>query len=230
MIFKVLNKVDSKKAMEEWINSYPELPKVPDDYEKIREELIKINKEVRRQYDKDYDVDLNFGIKLYVYLNSIKGFNMRMASNDDFWRYMSLKVVPNLVSDRWGKDNESHFYERTTRIWLRTLWWYIHLSWQGDEKSTLEILKNNTTDEILNLVERAGRKGYYVDVYRNIMYFFSKVPQERKYIKTGESNDRLFRKVMRMNTARSMAMEPELCLGGSRQYVKNIFLDLGEKV
>lgn len=224
MIFKTLNITESRKAMEEWIRLYPNLPSIDDQYIVLRENLVEMNKIVRENHSRDYDIDLNFGIKLYVYLNSIQGFNLRMASNDDFWRYLSLKVVPDLVSERWGKDNRSHFYERASRIWLRSLWWYIHLSWQGDEESTYEILKNNTTDEILNLVERAGRKGYYLEVYRNIMYFYSKVQEQKS------TNRKLFRNIMILNTARCTVIEPGLCLGGEREYVKSIFRDLGEKI
>ena len=224
MIFKTLNMTESRKAMQEWIRLSPNLPPIDDQYIGLRNALLEINKVVRENYSKDYDIDLNFGIKLYVYLNSIQGFNLRMASNDDFWRYLSLKVVPDLVSERWGKDNKSHFYERASRIWLRSLWWYIHLSWQGDEESTYEILKNNTTDEILNLVERAGRKGYYLEVYRNIMYFYSMVQEQKS------TNRKLFRNIMILNTARCTVIEPGLCLGGEREYVKSIFRDLGEKI
>ena len=226
MRFKKLNKVESEIAMSEWINSNGDIPKLTSEYIKIREELITIHNEVRKNYSKDYEIDLYFGIKLYNYFLGIQGFNMRVASDDDFWRYLSLKVVPDLVCTRWGLDNASHYYERTTRIWLKTIWWYIHLSWQGDEQSTVEVLVNNTTDEILNLVERAGRKGYYVEVYRNIMYFYSKVPMERKYIKKDKGTDRLFRQIMILNTARTTVMEPSLCLGGEREYVKGIFKDL----
>lgn len=141
-----------------------------------------------------------------------------------------MKVIPDIVAQRWGVDNASHYYERGTRIWLKSIWWYIHLSWQSDEESTIEILKNNTTDEILNLVERAGRHGYYLNVYRNIMYFFAKIPQERRYIATEGKSDRLFRRIMKLNTARCIVIEPPLYLGGEREYVKDLFNDLGESV
>lgn len=227
MIFKTLNKNESKIAMDEWINT-KKIPLLTDDYNKIRNEILAIYEEVKDK--KDYELDLYFGVKLYSYFNMIKGFNMRLASNDDFWRYLSLKVIPDIVAQRWGVDNASHYYERGTRIWLKSIWWYIHLSWQSDEESTIEILKNNTTDEILNLVERAGRYGYYLNVYRNIMYFFAKIPQERRYIATEGKSDRLFRRIMKLNTARCIVIEPPLYLGGEREYVKDLFNDLGESV
>ena len=227
MIFKTLNKNESKIAMDEWINT-KKIPLLTDDYNKIRNEILAIYEEVKDK--KDYELDLYFGVKLYSYFNMIKGFNMRLASNDDFWRYLSLKVIPDIVAQRWGVDNASHYYERGTRIWLKSIWWYIHLSWQSDEESTIEILKNNTTDEILNLVERAGRHGYYLNVYRNIMYFFAKIPQERRYIATEGKSDRIFRRIMKLNTARCIVIEPPLYLGGEREYVKDLFNDLGESV
>lgn len=227
MIFKTLNKHESKIAMDEWINT-KNIPKLTEGYQRIRNDILEIYKHIDGK--KDYELDLYFGVKLYIYLKSVCGFNMRLASDDDFWRYLSLKVIPDIVAKRWGEDNASHYYERGTRIWLKSIWWYIHLSWQNDEDSTIEILKNNTTDEILNLVERAGRYGYYLEVYRNIMYFFAKVPQERRYIKNKEKSDRLFRRIMKLNTARCIVIEPALFLGGEREYVKQLFFDLGEKV
>lgn len=227
MIFKKLSKHESKIAMDEWINTQ-KIPELTKDYQKIRAEIVNIYEGIRGK--KEYELDLYFGIKLYIYLKSKKEFNMRLASDDGFWRYLSLKVIPDIVAARWGVDNPSHYYERGTRIWLKSIWWYIYLSWQKYEEDTIEILKNNTTDEILNLVERAGRYGYYKEVYRNIMYFFSKVPQERRYIMENGKNDRLFRRVMKLNTARCMVIEPSLYLGGERKYVKDLFKDLGERV
>lgn len=230
MVFKTLSRQESQRALDEWKNNNKEI-KVEKEYMEIRNKLVEINRAVTSEFTKEYDIDLNFGIKLYGLLKQTQGFSIRLAANDDFWRYLSVKVVPDIVAQRWGDDNFSHFYDRATRIWLRSMWWYVHLSWQGDESTTLEVLKNNTTDEILNLVERAGYNGYYLKVYRNIMYFYSKVPVERKYIKTDTNNSvRFFRKIMILHTARSTVMEPSLCIGGEREYVRNIFRDLGELV
>lgn len=227
MIFKTLSKHEAKIAMDEWINTQ-KIPELTKDYQKIRAEILNIYEGIKGK--KEYELDLYFGVKLYSYFESKKEFNMRLASDDGFWRYLSLKVIPDIVAERWGVDNPSHYYERGTRIWLKSIWWYIYLSWQTYEEDTIEILKNNTTDEILNLVERAGRYGYYKEVYRNIMYFFSKIPQQRRYITVNGKNDRLFRRVMKLNTARCMVIEPSLYLGGERQYVKDLFKDLGERV
>lgn len=43
---------------------------------------------------------------------------MRIALDNGFCRCLSLKVVPDLVTDRWEKDNEIHFLKRGTKVWL----------------------------------------------------------------------------------------------------------------
>ena len=99
--------------------------------------------------------------------------------------------------------------------WLKNIWWYIHLSWNNDEQTTHDIIRNNTTDTILNLVERPGL-GYYVDVYREIMKRYS------------DCNDRdLFRKVLKLNTARLLTTSPELVDGGIEAYVEGLFRTAG---
>lgn len=121
---------------------------------------------------KDYYIDAHIGILLYDYLWRVPGFNLRAAANDDFWRYLSIKVIPDVVAERWGYDNESHYWSKPARIWLRSIWWYVHLSWQGDMQTTAKVLEAPcfTTDSILNLEERTGRKGTFINVYRYIMY------------------------------------------------------------
>ena len=157
---------------------------------------------------------------------------MRVAADDDFWRYLSLKVVPDLVAQRWGKDNESHYWSRSTRIWLRSIWWYVHLSWQGSLEKTREILEceHFTTDTILNFEERSGRFGTYVDAYRYILLNYSQVSKEDiKRFSRGKSSDSddLFRVVMKLNTAKMLVLDPALYLGGLDAYAKSLFHDAG---
>ena len=227
MIIKTLKRSDAYSAMEEWKSIYPELPEVDSDYLKIRSDLFRFYCIVKEECTEKYDIDVHFGIHLYNYLNSLPDFSLRVAANDDFWRYLSVKVVPHIVADRWGKDNEEHFWKRSTRIWLSSIWWYIHLSWQGNVESTLEVLESPgfDTDIILNMVERTGRKGYNTDVYRYIMYYYSKVPEDiKKHM--NEKQRTLFRAIMKLNTAKTMVIEPGLYIGGEREYVRSLFGDL----
>ena len=229
MVINTLTRSNAHLAMEEWKSIFPRLPDVDGDYIKIRNDLSESYFAVKEKFSKEYDIDVHFGIYLYDYMMSQPGFSLRVAANDDFWRYLSVKVVPHIVADRWGKYNDEHFWKRSTRIWPRSVWWYIHLSWQGNTENTLRVLKSPGfgTDTILNLVERAGRKGYYTEVYRYIMYFYSRVPQdELARYRTDKKNRSLFRVIMKLNTARTMVIEPGLYLGGELEYARSLFNDL----
>lgn len=241
MIIKTLNRAESETAMREWIAMYPELPEIEAEYYKIRENIQNFNSKVRTKCQKeitrkDYYTDVHLGLYLYKYLEDIPEFNLRAAANDDFWRYLSLKVVPDVVAERWGKDNESHYWSKPSRIWLRSIWWYVHLSWQGDILSTERVLESPyfSTDTIINLEERTGRKGTFINVYRYIMYFYSQLSKnelERYYReKTNVKQGDLFRTIMKLNTAKVMVMEPALFLGGEKEYARSLFIDAGVRI
>lgn len=237
MNIKTLNRTESAVAMKEWLSDYPNMPQVDDSYKKMREDIQKMNEKIRINSEsvsdkKDYYIDVHLGILLYDYLWNMPGFNMRAAANEDFWRYLSVKVVPDVVAQRWGKDNESHYWSKPTRIWLRSIWWYIHLSWQGDIQNTAHVLESEcfSTDTILNLEERTGRKGTYINVYRYIMYYYSRIPQnviDAYNKRLPNKQDTLLRVIMRLNTAKVMVIDPALYLGGENEYVKSLYRDAG---
>lgn len=191
---------------------------VNEKFTELRESLIAARNDIFEEHEMDsankldYNFDLLFGLKLYEILNESIGFSNRIATDDDVWRYLSVCIVPDIVHSRWSL-NADHFYKTPRRIWLKTIWWYIHLSWQNDSKQTYEILKNNSTDTILQLVERPG-VGYYVEMYREIML---------QYHRYGDSDRDLFRNILKLNTARIMTTSPELVEGGVKQYVTELF-------
>ena len=94
----------------------------------------------------------------------------------------------------------SYFYEKNVRIYLSTLWWYIHLTYQGDTQATYEILKDLNTDYILQLVERPGKNGVYLEITRCIVKFISKLSESDRNKKFNGAN--LFRRVLIQNTAK----------------------------
>lgn len=186
------------------------------EWEALRKQLIDARDEVfeERGYDNaeklDYGFDVAYGFKLYEILNENVGFNNREASNNDFWNWLSVRVIPDVVHSRWGNSPE-HYFQRPTRTWFKVIWWYIHICWDGSEEATYELIKNNTTDTIQGLIERPGI-GYYVDVYHEIM---------KRYKDYQDRN--LFRRVMKLNTARLMTTSPELVDGGIEAYVEDLF-------
>lgn len=239
MKIKFYNRGEAQKAMEEWLLNYPSLPKINKDLISLRNDIQNLNRQVREAAEKreaakrsDYYIDSQFGLKLYDYLRKQPWFSLRVAANDGFWRFLSVSIVPDVVAQRWGKDNVDHYYSKPTRIWFRSIWWYIHLAWQGDMEKTESVVsaKHFTTDTILNFEERTGRKGTCVEAYRKIIYYYSLIPEQKlkEYSKKKAKNsDDLFRVVMKLNTAKMMVMEPALCLGGVDEYAKELFRDAG---
>lgn len=193
--------------------------------QKLRDDILKIHDQTMKnekvgvslgKFDK-YTYDLLFGLGLYELLNEKRGFTLRHASDPDIWRYITMNIVPDIVFMRWKKDSTDRYYRRPTRIYLSSLWWYIHLSWCGNSSSTYEILKENSTDEIMNLVERSGSLGYRIDFTRELM---------KQYSKTINDDRLIFRKVLKLNTARSIVLEPALHHSGVEGYVRDLFEDV----
>lgn len=184
----------------------------------LREKLIEARDEVYDRFELDnvnklrYTFDLNFGLKVYEILNEKIGFNNRVASNDEVWRYLAIKVVPDIVHSRW-EFNETYFYKAPRRIWLKTIWWYIHLSWSGSTENTYITLENNSTDTIMQLIDRSGI-GYNVELYREIM---------KQYYEHSNKDRMLFRRLLILNVARLLTMSPDLVEGGIEGYVKDLY-------
>lgn len=189
-----------------------------EEYQELRGKLIEARDRLFDVYDFDnankleYNFDLLFGLELYNILNSEEGFTNRTATNDDVWRYISVKIIPDIVHSRWS-TNEDRIYKLSRRMWLKTIWWYIHLSWRGNNQETYAILKNNSTDTVQQLVERPGI-GYYTEMYREIMLQYSWYEDKSR---------EMFRQVLKLNTALILSTSPELVAGGIKGYVSMLF-------
>lgn len=198
----------------------------PDEFMEIRNDITQcfvtvlsemgIGPEQIAKKNNAYLVDYQFGLKLYSLLNKKYGMTARNASSADVWRFLSIRVVPDVVDMRYGTDHPDRFWKKAKRIWLRVLWWYIYLSWQGSEELTAEVLEGNSTDEILQLVDRCGRGGYRVETYRELMKQHAQLdPAERR-------KKQIFRRVMVLNTARVQVIEPGLVCGGEEKYISGL--------
>jgi len=207
-------------------NSYIECNSLPEnfdsslssDYLKLRNDLLKIENE--STHSESYKTDLSFGLKLYEYLNKCEWFSETIAGNYGFWRYVSLKVVPDIIQRRCG-FNAPYFYEKTTRMYIPKLWWYIHMSFQGSIEKTENVLLPLNTDYIMQLVERTGRGGFFLEISREIMHQFSILPTDIINKKINGSN--LFRRVLIQNTAK-MDNYNLVAEDDAEKYVNDLFL------
>ena len=114
--------------------------------------------------------------------------------------------------------NHKRFYAATRRIWLKSLWWYIHLSWQGSEEKTFEVLRDNGTDNINKLIETPGR-GYRIPLFRAMM---------AEYYRTAPHKVKEFAAFTKLNNAKCVAVEPALTYGGESEYARRLFEELSE--
>lgn len=201
MNLKTLSKDSAKIELYRYFNndlSENYFDNLDDDYKVIRSRILNFHNEISEY--KDYEYDLNLAIKIYDYFNSENWFNETIASNYDFWRYICVKVVPDIIYKRHGKV-ESYYFEKNVRMYIPTLWWYIHMTYQGDINKTYNSLKNFNTDYILQLVERPGRDGTYLLITRTIIMKISQLPKEELNKTIGSAN--LFRRIMIQHTAKS---------------------------
>lgn len=223
------NRQEAESAMQEWRDAKYTLPSIDPEYESIRKDIGALYEKVKST--NDYQTDVAMGLELYNYFENIEEFSLRVVANDDFWRYLSVKVVPHIVADRWGEANDDHFWKKGVRIWLRSIWWYVYLSWGRTIEDTRSILlsPNFNTDTILNLVERSGRDGTFIKVYRLIMHYFSRLPKQKidSFKQSTPGRTDLFRAIMVLHTARSVVIDPALYLGGEQEYVKSLFAEVG---
>lgn len=160
--------------------------------------------------------DMKVGLAIYMILEDA-GMDIRTAADDGWWRFLSLCVLPDLVKSRWEGAPPVRFWMGRSRIWLRAMWWTVHLTWQGSEDSTRKVLEDVTTDTVVQLVERPGKGGFRVDLTRSIF----RLRRLRK-----PSQDQ-FRAIMKLNTAQIVLKEPVLCEGGLFGYVDGLFADVG---
>lgn len=249
MKIETLSKTRAANELNEWLKNTNSLPSISNDYNDLRESLQKKYNNLKNQEWNNarhgYFIDIHFGVFLYNQLNEIDWMSLRVAANDEFWAYLSVKVVPDIVLNRYKSLNENkesksrledRFYKAPARIWLKTLWWFINIAWQGDSKTTIDLLKKPvfTSDEMVCITERPGKNGMFISLYREILKYYSNLDKEvlesyKKYLRKGNS-DTLMRAVIRLHTAKATVMDPCLYEGGIEGYVDDLFNEFIKKI
>lgn len=249
MKIETLSKTRAANELNEWLKNTTILPTISQDYEVLRKSLQRHYKALMDKEWNDsrhgYLIDIHFGLFLYNRLNEIDWMNLRVAADDEFWAYLSVKVVPDIVLNRYSsliENNESRsrledrFFKAPARIWLKTLWWFIHIAWQGDSKTTIELLKKQvfTSDEMVCITERPGKNGMFISLYREILKYYSNIDKKvlesyKKFLSKGNS-DTLMRAATRLHTAKAVIMDPCLYEGGIEGYVDDLFKEFTDKI
>ncbi|MBA1290990.1 hypothetical protein [Pseudomonas japonica] len=221
MSFPTLNLKLSQRHFDEMVKSGVFSPDLPNSQmETIRRQLFAMVSMYDATAKGDASgpgaYDMRVGLALFQVLAGA-GLDIRSAADDGWWRFLSLKVLPDLVKSRWDGAPPVRFWKGRSRIWLRAVWWTIHLTWQGTEEDTRKVLEDVTTDTVVQLVERPGKGGFRIDLTRMIF----RLRRLRK-----PSQDQ-FRAIMKLHTAQIMLKEPTFCEGGLFGYVDGLFADVG---
>ena len=193
-------------------------------YQELRDNVVNCFKEFEES--NSYILDLKVGLCIYSELLKDAGFNNVLANDDDIWRYISCKVFPDITYIRYPNPaqndirlNRKRFYSHTRRIWLKTLWWYIHLSWQGSSDETYRVLKDCTVDNINKLYEQPG-KGFRLNLSRRLMKYYSLI---------SDKSSKEFERIQKRNLVDCKTVEPALTENGVDGYLDNLFMQLDLK-
>ena len=170
-----------------------------------------------------YEIDLRVGLAIYKFFLDYKyKLNPIYANDDDIWRFLSVKVFLDITylrepkNDRFGiYFSHDRVYKHPKRIWLKQLWWYVHLAWQGDVDATYQVLNKFGSGCISQILERAG-KGYRVDITRTL---FKKMAERCEQDKLPQKT---FTAIMMLNYAKGFTVEPTLVNGGTDAYLDGL--------
>ena len=121
MEWKILSKLDASAITNTWqqmdkdtfndmVADWPKQIELemPEEYKPLRTEVIKVYEnskiKVRDNVDyrkkKEYFTDLFFALDFYEIMKKYN-FSVRMASNDQVWMYLCVKIFPDIVHDRY---------------------------------------------------------------------------------------------------------------------------------
>lgn len=221
MKYEFINKIQAEEKFNFLVrNDFSQTESLSEDYTTLRQKLLvkiqSITKDSNSQTDKNkkkYLFDLKFGLALYEETNKIFKLktNMSLASNENFWIYINLVVIPDVLFDRWHdtENKRGRFYSHTKRNYTNSLWWYIHLGWQGTSDLTENTLSGFNTDTLVQVNERAG-SGYNEQLYREILLQSSRLVNNR-----GVN----LRRIMVLNTFYIKTIQPEYYKNGISGYV-----------
>lgn len=219
-MFDVLSKKEALSIWNEWNENDYQLQILSAAENKFRTELQAIYKRhsLLLAKDKLFEFDVRFAIDLHKLFDAKCISSLRIMSDDGFWRYISLIIAPDIVAARHGY-NPDYYFLKPNRVWLKSIWWLIHLAWQGTFEKTEETLLSGkfSTDTTVAICERTGLEGTNIELYRAIIRKASSIP------KFGSME---LRRVMKLNTVKSLVVEPALSHGGLEGYVDSLFNDL----
>lgn len=226
MIYEYLKRDKAELVYNDFINNNLNLDNLNAFYKNMRKALIEFHEKYKVLLEKRkyYLYDLNMALEIYSYYD-INEYGYACLSNYDFWRYICVKVVPDIIRERHG-INPEYYFKKNVRMYIPTLWWYINMTWQGSLEQTKIVLEKHNTDTIQSLVERPGRQGVFLETYRKIIEYYDKLDQRDRVV-DGQKKYYLLRRIMVLHTAKCLLFDPNIL--GADNYVRMLFENVGIK-
>ena len=219
----LLTKIEAKKAYENLQANDFKCPEITNkNLQTLRTDIFNSYQAAQSIAGSDYLKDLRFALDLFERFKIEKWFTCSLASNYDFWRYISVCVMPDIIYDRFG-DVPSHYYDKNVRIYPATLYWYINMFKEDSQEGTYAFLSKPcfSTDTILQTIERTGNETN-AEVLKEILYQYSQL--NAKFIKQRYGALNIFlRKILILHMAKSLVIVPELFENGIPGYVSMLF-------
>lgn len=234
MSYKEYEKIDAKSSYERLLENYKEwISNSDDDYvHKLDSNLVEKYKQLREcvlkriKEENLYDLIENqnkvykFDVQLGLILHEILDITEREATQNMYWEFLHLKVLPDVVMKRWDiEKNKNRFVmeDKDTRIYFKAIWWYVHflLVTGTSMEEAKEILLSDklTTDTIVAVVERTGKSGYNYKTNAELL---------KAIVNSKEKVTEFSRKVMYVNNAKTRSMIPAFSEGGEKEYAEKI--------
>lgn len=220
---EIISKKEALSIWNAWCENSYQLPRLTATETTLRRELESIyNKHSHLiAKGKSFEFDVKYAIELHKLFNTKRISTLRNMSEDGYWRYLSLHIIPDIVAHRHG-HNPDYYFMKPNRVWLKSIWWLIYLAWQGSFNDTERTLLSGkfSTDTTVAMCERTGLEGTNIDLYRAII---------KKAMSISKFGSTELRRVMKLNTVKSLVVEPSLFKGGIDGYVNSLFRDLNIK-
>lgn len=193
------------------------------DEQDFREMLLNAEQQAKRKYPEDeykdykYQRDIDIGLALYKFFeNDFREFSTWEANDRHMWSYLSLKIVPDIIFRRGGKTMPipNLYYKRPSRMYLRKLWWFIHLSLVKDRRTDkcdvveTRLLLGHLREQDANELMDRSSGGFHVEFSRIMMNLYSKYCKNNKV--EGTPREDFFRALIREHHLRMQITSPEL--------------------
>jgi|SRR5690554_2708308 len=220
MGYPKLNNIDAQIEYEKLVHNNFKINLMTDVDKEIRRKIVSIFQQAKTDVSMNtYAFDLEVSKGIYEYFQKLEWFTKLAESDYDFWKYIAIRIMPDLIYERHG-DIAEYYYKKNVRIYPFRLYWYFHLSFNEDIHSTYSMLKKPvfSTDTILQIVERPGKSGLDLDTFRTIIRKYSKF-ETKYYVNKNDVKFEILRSIMILNTAKNVTIFPSMYQDGIEGYV-----------